>query len=435
MAAHLVRLKLTLLRNQLRGSAGQAVGLLLSMAFGLLAAGLLIAGAVALRGVPADDAGVWVTALGAAAIVGWVVAPLGTIGGDQTLDPLRFVTFAVPRRQLVSGLLAGSLVSVPAAVTAVAALGTVVVWSRDPVTAVVAVPSGLIGLLTCLLASRAAGTALAVLQAGRRFREVAVSIGLVLVGSLSFLPLVLTESAVALSVDALRPVVEVLALTPLGWAWSAPGDAAHGDLLVAALKLVLAGALLPVLMRSWGALLERHLVRPPVSGRATARERRGLLAVVPGLAGAVAQRCLRYWRRDPRYTLNVVMYVGFPLLGLVLVAIGWMSLQGWALGVAPAVAFLVGWGLHNDLAYDADPWWLHLAAHVPGRADRAGPGARVRGARGAARPDRGGGRWPARRTARSRPCLGRRGGGGARRGVRGLLGLCCHRSLLGTRAR
>src|SRR5690606_40113931 len=61
-----------------------------------------------------------------------------------------------------------------------------------------------------------------------------------------------------------------------------------------------------------------------------------------------------------------------PLLGLVLVLAGFMSLEMWALGLAPVIAFFLGWGLHNDLAYDADPWWLHLAAHVPGRVDRAG---------------------------------------------------------------
>src|SRR5690606_14860461 len=112
--------------------------------------------------------------------------------------------------------------------------------------------------------------------------------------------------------------------------------------------------------------------RPPVSGRATTSGRRGLLTWLPGPTGAVAQRCLTYWRRDPRYALSVVMVVVLPLLGLVLVLAGFMSLEMWALGLAPVIAFFLGWGLHNDLAYDADPWWLHLAAHVPGRVDRAG---------------------------------------------------------------
>lgn len=372
MAAHLVRLKLTLLRNQLRGSIGQVLGLVASVLGGVLLLALVVVGFAYLRTLTVDDAGTWVTVLGAGLVVGWLLSPLGSIGGDQTLDPARFVTFAVPRRRLLTGLLLGGLVGVPAVVTAVAALGTTVVWSRDVISAVVALLGGIVGLLTCLVGGRAAGTVLAVLQGGRRSRELLVSVGLLVVTVASLLPLMLTNGAFHLGVETLRPVARVLGWTPLGWAWSAPWDAASGSTVAAVGKLLLGAALLPLLMRVWGALLDRQLVRPPVSGRATTSGRRGLLTWLPGPTGAVAQRCLTYWRRDPRYALSVVMVVVLPLLGLVLVLAGFMSLEMWALGLAPVIAFFLGWGLHNDLAYDADPWWLHLAAHVPGRVDRAG---------------------------------------------------------------
>src|SRR5690606_21448261 len=336
VAAHLVRLKLTLLRNQLRGSIGQVLGLVASVLGGVLLLALVVVGFAYLRTLTVDDAGTWVTVLGAGLVVGWLLSPLGSIGGDPTLDPARFVTFAVPRRPPPPGPPLGGLVGVPAVVTAVAALGTAVVWSRDVISAVVALLGGIVGLLTCLVGGRAAGTVLAVLQGGRRSRELLVSVGLLVVTVASLLPLMLTNGAFHLGVETLRPVARVLGWTPPGWAWSA----------------ALGAALLPLLMRVWGALLDRQLVRPPVSGRATTSGRRGLLTWLPGPTGAVAQRCLTYWRRDPRYALSVVMVVVLPLLGLVLVLAGFMSLEMWALGLAPVIAFFLGWGLHNDLAYD-----------------------------------------------------------------------------------
>lgn len=373
MAAHLIRLKLTLLRNQLKGSVGQVIGLVASVAFGGMGALGVAGGLVYLRTMPVDQAAVWTTVLGGALVLAWALAPVANVGQDQTLDPARFVTFAVPRRQLVTGLLAGSVISVPALVTAGAALGTAIVWSRDVVGVVVALVGGAIGLLTCLVAARTTGTLIAVLQSGRRFREVVVTVGFLLVIGVSFVPFMLTQGVVRLSVENLDAVADVVAWTPLGWVWSAPADAVEGRFLLAVAKLVLGAALVPLLMRAWGALLDRQLVRGGGSGgRSVVRRRQDLRMPVPGAAGAVAGRCLTYWVRDPRYTMSLAMVVLLPVLMLVLVPVGIMSLTTWALLLAPVLAFFLGWGLHNDVAYDADPWWMHLAAHVPGTADRAG---------------------------------------------------------------
>jgi len=372
VAAHLVRLKLTLLRRQLSASVGQTLGLLggaLAAFVGLL---LAVVGLIFLRTLPADDAGVWLTAIGALLIVVWALSPLGAFGSDQTLDPARFVTFAVPPRQMVTGLLAGSVVSVPAIATVLAALATTIAWWRGPLLVLVAVLGGLIGAITCLVAARLTGTALAVLQGRRRFRELAVTLGVLLITGASFVPLMITEGVVRFDAQLLRPVIEVVAWTPLGWAWSAPWHAATGAPALAVLKLVLAAALVPALMYAWGILLGRQLVLPAASGPATAGSRASVLTRLRGPVGAVAGRCLTYWRRDPRYTLSLVSLIAIPLLMFLLVLAGMMTLETWALLLAPVLAFFIGWGLHNDVAYDADPWWMHLAAHVSGRADRAG---------------------------------------------------------------
>lgn len=372
MAAHLVRLKLTLLQRQVSASMGQALGLLGAAVAALIGLLLAVAGLTFLQTLPADDAGTWLTAIGAGLIVAWALSPLGAFGSDQTLDPARFVTFAVPRRQLVTGLLAGSVIGVPAIATVLAALATTIAWARGPAVVLVAVLGGLIGAVTCLVVARATGTALAALQSRRRFREVAVTLGVLLISGVSFVPLMITEGVLRIDAQLLRPVIDVVALTPLGWAWSAPWDAATGALGLAVVKLVLAAALVPALMYGWGAMLARQLALPAASGPATAGGRPGVLTRLRGPIGAVAGRCLTYWRRDPRYTLSLVTLLAFPLLMFLLVVAGMMALETWALLLAPLLAFFIGWGLHNDVAYDADPWWLHLAAHVPGRADRAG---------------------------------------------------------------
>src|SRR5690606_41518849 len=91
---------------------------------------------------------------------------------------------------------------------------------------------------------RAAGTVLAVLQGGRRSRELLVSVGLLVVIVASLLPLMLTNGAFHLGGETLRPVARVLGWTPLGWAWSAPWAAASGS-TVAAVGNLLPGASRP----------------------------------------------------------------------------------------------------------------------------------------------------------------------------------------------
>lgn len=85
----LVRLKLALLRNGLRQSAGRrAVYIASVVATLLIALGQLIE-LIALRG--NAHAGSLVVLLAAVLAVGWAVMPLFFAAGDETLDPSRLV--------------------------------------------------------------------------------------------------------------------------------------------------------------------------------------------------------------------------------------------------------------------------------------------------------------------------------------------------------
>ena len=98
MVAHLVRLKLTLLRNIFRRSRSQAIGAVVGIVyFAVLVSGVAVILA-SFRG-SLDAARVVIPLAGAAGIVLGTVVPLFSFGSDPTLDPgsVRHVRRSPPR--------------------------------------------------------------------------------------------------------------------------------------------------------------------------------------------------------------------------------------------------------------------------------------------------------------------------------------------------
>ncbi|HEX2705405.1 MAG TPA: ABC transporter ATP-binding protein, partial [Candidatus Lustribacter sp.] len=115
VVAHLVRLKLLLLRNGLKRRPSQLIGLGVGVLYGGFAVVVACAGLVALRFAPDPRlGGALVTVLGSVLVLAWGVVPLFAFGTDPTLDPRRFATFAISSRQLALGLAASGLVGLPA---------------------------------------------------------------------------------------------------------------------------------------------------------------------------------------------------------------------------------------------------------------------------------------------------------------------------------
>ena len=372
MVAHLLRLKLTLLRNALRRSTLRLVTTLLAWIWGLGTAGLLVLSLVFLRGQPVELAGPLTTLLGAALLLGWAVVPVLAFGVDETLDPARFATFGLRRRQLLPGLLLAGLVGVPGAVTVLLASGTVVTWSRGPLAVAVALVCAPLAVASCLVVARAFTTLAAGVLASRRTRELGGGVAVVALMFVGLLPALLGGGSVRLDADSLAGTARLAGWTPLGWLWSAPWDAASGQPGAAALKVLLGAALLAALAALWAWATERQLTRPPSSGTASVRGTGALLGRLTGPTGAVTARSLRYWRRDSRYVTSLVTVLAMPLLLGAMVLLDVMGFRTGALLLAPLVAGLIGWGLHNDVAYDGSAVWAHVAAGVPGTADRAG---------------------------------------------------------------
>ncbi|MGZ4627361.1 hypothetical protein [Oryzihumus sp.] len=373
MVASILRLKLTLLRNSLRRSTAVLVGMVLGALYALFLVGLAVAGLVALRfAADPGTARAVVVIAGAAFMVGWVLVPLLVFGVDQTLDPARFATFAVPRRDMVLGSLLAGLVGVPGAAGALLCLATVITYSRTVAAVPVALAGAVIGLLTCVALSRAVTTAASALLESRRGREVGAALGVfaaIVVG-----PTVSVVSQRAGSWGAVTDrVVAVVAWTPLGLPWAAGGDAGSGHLATAVQRLLLAAVVLALVLLWWSRALQRAAEEPRVSsGGGTVHTGLGWFARLPATpTGAVVARTLTYWRRDPRY-ISAVGILPFLPLAMVLPSLIGGHGRGLVLFMGPAVAWLMGFSLHNDLAYDGTAFWAHVASGVGGVADRVG---------------------------------------------------------------
>jgi ABC-2 type transport system permease protein len=172
MVAHLLRLKLTLLRNGLRRSPWQLVGMAFGGLYALGLVGTLMVALILLRRADPELAQTAVVLGGSAALLGWGIIPVAASAADMTLDPSRFATSAVPMPQLLTGLALGGLIGIPGLATALVALATVWTWARGPLAvlaAMAALAGAAVGVLSCIVLSKVVTTATASLAASRRF--------------------------------------------------------------------------------------------------------------------------------------------------------------------------------------------------------------------------------------------------------------------------
>jgi ABC-2 type transport system permease protein len=375
MVAHLLRLKLALLRNSLKRSPMQVVGLVLGGVYGVGMLFLLAAGMVALGSRDPETIGTVITLAGAAVFLGWLIIPVVTAGMDMTLDPARFTTYAIPMKTLLTGLALSSFIGIPGAVTLLASMGTAAAWWQHPGGALAAIACGVLAALTCIVASRAITAASASLASSRKFKDLS---GIVLLVPLVFLgPIISGVSAGVNNLTQYLPeLANTLSWTPLGAVWAVPGELVAGNTGAAGLKFLIALATIAALTWIWRLCLAKALVTPAYAGSTRRRAGKlGFFAMFPPTpTGAIAARCLTYWFRDPRYSAGLVIS---PLLPLVFVFAGSQAggtgILGVALGLGGALAaFLLVWSISSDISYDNTAFALHLSAGVPGVADRAG---------------------------------------------------------------
>lgn len=377
MVAVLARLQLTLMARGLRQSPARVFGLVLGGVFGLvLVLGILVSFAV-MAGNPVADVQALAVGVLSSVVVAWVVLPLLLFGVDATLDPARFALLPLSVRQLRPGLLVAGLVGVPGALTSLLALAPVLGWvGNDTVAAIVALLAAPVFVLTCFLAARTLTSWFASALSSRRFQDfAALVLGLFIVsaGLVTNVVSNRAEDDPGGTGDLARTSADVLAWTPLGWIAAVPGDVAREQWGVAAVRAILSVALVVGLWRLWGRALSRALTSTSEGEGTNVRERSTLAdRLYPATpAGAVAARCLRYWRRDPRYSVSLVSMAVLPIMIGVSTSLGSNGLT--TLFAMPLlVAAMTGPALVADLAYDYSALWTHVVVGISGRADRLG---------------------------------------------------------------
>ena len=418
MVATLVRLRWRLTLNSLRANVWALIGTIVGALYGLGLLIALVAGAIGLGTLGPDAAAPVLAAAGALTVLGWALVPLMLTGVDSTLDPRAMAAWTAPSRPLAIGLAVAAATGVPGVITGAGLLLPVLVWAVAGQwgAALLALALAPAALATCVLLSRVVVIGAGV-STSRRGRDRAGVIAVLAILLVSLMPSLLNLVARFDSIDleGLRTAARVAGLTPFGWALAAPGHLARGEATAAiglsAAALALPAALAPV----WERVVGRVMTGP---ARSNARSRaydgaaeegagagaggtggdaaagasrvlpwhRRLEGIMPSPAAAVAARCLRYWRADPRYLVQAISLVIMPVLLAVMIAMGRTSIvdagetASLAPGRAPAVllaapvlaALLSGWGLHNDLAFDSTALWTQVSASVRGRDDRLG---------------------------------------------------------------
>ncbi len=170
-------------------------------------------------------------------------------------------------------------------------------------------------------------------------------------------------------------LVPVLGWTPLGWAWSAPVDAASSAPLAAIAKLILSALLVAVLAVTWHHFLAIRLTSTVATGSSSVRVHQGrtlLDRILPENAvGASAVKCLRYWRRDPRYIASVAGVIIAPV-AIVLANVVTVGAGTWFIWMPVVLAYVVGISLSQDISYDGSAFWTQISSGIPGRVDLAG---------------------------------------------------------------
>lgn len=361
-----VQLKLSLMRNGLRQSAGRRAAYITSLVITVLFAALQLLGLVLLRG--NDGADALVTVLTAVLALGWAVMPLFFPSGDETLDPTRLVMLPLRPRPLISALLVSSLIGVGPLFTLTLVAGSLIAIAHGAAAAVAAVVAGVLTVLTCVALARAVATANTRLLSSRKGRDLALLSGLFVAIGAQFVNLGMQKLSGAGGLDVLRPAADILRWVPPAAAVDAVQGVSEGSYGPAAAQFALSAVALALLMWWWSRSLTHLMTTPDSSTIQPEKPRRDgkgagasagtggpFARLLPaGRSGTAMRRTLRYAVRDPKTKASWVSSLG---VGLLLPFI--TSVQGngsvywacWATG-------MLGMQMNNQFGQDSSAFWM-----------------------------------------------------------------------------
>jgi ABC-2 type transport system permease protein len=311
--------------------------------------------------------------------IAWVVVPLLATGVDDSLEPVRFAPWGIPARRLMPGLVAASFTTVPAMFFAVVAGVMASAWRGENHGVWVLVVAGVgaaLSLATWVASAHLAALWATRLLATRAAKAVLVAIALAALAVVGATILVVqTNGLDSFLSSELATVLEALARTPWAAGFAAPTSVVLGHPWGAVWRLAVVAAWLVALLAAWRSAVGHALVNPVSRSGGALRASDAVLAAVTRTlplmrvnrtTRAVWVRSARSWRIDPRYVAQVVGAVAMPAIvgGVAVAAFG--SRGPWLFALPVALGVTIGWGRHNDLAYDASATWLDIVSGVRG---------------------------------------------------------------------
>lgn len=321
--------------------------------------------------------------VGVAALIGfgWIVVPLLATGVDDALDPARFAPLGLEAKRIMPGLAIASFTTVPALFFVGVAAVMAATWRGETnpgwVIAVACIGAAFT-VVSWVFAARLAALWAVRLLATRGGKAVVGALAASVVALVALaVSTVRSQGIEAVLESEVAVVLRQLARTPLGAGMAAPSSIVLDNVEGAAWRLGMMAAWVVVLYFAWRAAVAHVLVNPVSRGAGAIRSRDAILAAasrkgrlmakLPPVSVAVLARTARSWRTDPRYITQVIGAVVLPLAmgGLAVAFAGDVGL--WVAVLPLALAITIGWGRHNDLAYDASGVWLDIVSGVRGR--------------------------------------------------------------------
>ncbi len=365
MAGVLISMRLRVLAHSLTGAraanmfAGGLAGL-------LLAAGtIVVAGSgLAPEAVRADLLAV----LLAGWMFGWILGPVYTGGGADSLRPEQFALLPIPPLRLAFGLLVAGFAGIAPAVSLIAFLSLTVYAAGHGILAVlVSAVAVVLQLILVLVLSRLVVGLLAVAVRSRlgAVLSALVNAAMAVILNQSWIVIWAAVESELFTYGFPPGFSTVLQWLPSSWGLVAIEAAGAGDWpLVAAtlggLAVLIAGALL-----AWARLLVRRTTTRPAQWVPRGGGRHPVLDRLTerGAVGVVAAKELRTWSRDLMRTHLFYYAVFFGVLyTLVPLIIDWRGMLPWTGVIVVVMAAAVS---ANLFGLDGTALWLSLTA--PGR--------------------------------------------------------------------
>lgn len=287
------------------------------MIFAILAFGIGVVTALALRTATDAERFIATPILGVLFVLTWAFGPVLFGNSDETIDTTRLALIPLDPDRLAAGLAVQALVG-PGPIAAVIALAGIA--SRAP-----NIWSGLLAALavigTVVFATTLSRMLLTGLGSGlrkRRSRDLATMITGLSIGAAAVGLQLFVVYGSSIDLGTLASIADIVRLTPFGWPGDALGRASTGALLIPTIELMATAAMVFVAIRVWAVLLERALT-DVTEHEDESLTTRPLVAV--GQGGSLAAwrvtfvKERRYFARHPRYRVQVMSQATVLILG------------------------------------------------------------------------------------------------------------------------